>query len=143
MGKFKYKFETIKSIKERFEKIVQKELAVINIDIERLKEKVEILKDELRETKIKKLQNKSTTINDLQFYSKHEGYCERKINLLKKEIDKKKIEKDKKLKELVKKSKETKTFEKLKEKHLEEFIKKQDKLEQIELDEIAVKGFNR
>ncbi len=143
MAKFKFKFETIKSIKERFEKIVQKELAVINLEIERLKEEVQLLKKELKETKIKKLKNHSTSINELQFYSKHENYCERKINLLRKEIDKKNIEKEKKIKELVKKSKETKTFEKLREKHLEEFIKTQDKLEQIELDEIAVKEFNR
>jgi len=143
LAKFKFKFETIKSIKERFEKIVQKELAVINLEIEKLKEEVEILKKDLKETKIRKLKNKSTTINELQFFSKHENYCERKINFLIKEIDKKNIEKQKKMKELIKKTKETKTFEKLKEKHLEEFIKTQDKLEQIELDEIAVKEFNR
>ena len=143
MAKFKYKFEAIKSIKERFEKIVQKELAVIYLEIERLEGEVKLLKDELKETKIKKLQNHSTTINELQFYTKYENYCERKIKLFKKEIEKKNIEKEKKLKELVIKSKETKTFEKLKEKHLQEFIKTQEKLEQIELDEIAVKEFNR
>jgi flagellar protein FliJ len=143
LAKFKYKFETIKSIKERLEKIVQKELAVINLEIEKLKSELELLNKELKETKIKKLKKDSININELQFYSKHESYCERKINILRKEIEKKNIEKEKKIKELVKRSKETKTFEKLKEKHLEEFIKTQDKLEQKELDEIAVKEFSR
>ena len=62
---------------------------------------------------------------------------------MKKDLAKKNIEKENKVKELIKKSKETKTFEKLEEKHRAEFFKSQDKLEQIELDEIAVKEFNR
>ena len=45
--------------------------------------------------------------------------------------------------ELVEKSKETKMFEKLKIKHHGEFIKDQNKLEQIELDDIATKKFVR
>ncbi|MFZ1290312.1 MAG: flagellar export protein FliJ [Melioribacteraceae bacterium] len=143
MAKFKYKFETIKSIKERFEKIVMKELSIINLEIERLKKEIEALKLELKETKLKKLTYSTIKINDLQFYAKHENYLERQIGLLRKELSKKNIEKEKKIKELIKKSKETKTFEKLEEKHRMEYFKTQDKLEQIELDEIAVKEFNR
>ncbi|MCB0732389.1 MAG: flagellar FliJ family protein, partial [Ignavibacteriae bacterium] len=43
--------------------------------------------------------------------------------------------------ELIKKSKETKTFEKLEDKHLAEFVKVQEKMEQKELDEFAVIDF--
>lgn len=143
MTKFKYKFETIKEIKERFEKIVMKELSVINLEIERIKKEIENLKRELWETKSKKLKKSSIKMNELQFYSKHENFIEWQINILKKDLAKKNIEKENKVKELIKKSKETKTFEKLEEKHRAEFFKSQDKLEQIELDEIAVKEFNR
>jgi flagellar export protein FliJ len=45
--------------------------------------------------------------------------------------------------ELVKKTQETKTFEKLEEKHLMEFLKAQDKIEQKEMDEFAVNEYLR
>ncbi len=54
MANFKYKFEAIKSIKERFEKIVQKELAVINNELERLKIEIDSLAKERKETRKKK-----------------------------------------------------------------------------------------
>ncbi|MCB0743052.1 MAG: flagellar FliJ family protein [Ignavibacteriales bacterium] len=143
MTKFKYKFEAIKNIKERFEKIVQKEIAIINLDIDNLKTEIERLNNERKGTRLKKLTNSSVKISDLQFYSKHENYLESQMKILRKMVEKKNIEKAKKLEELIKRSKETKTFEKLKEKHKDEHTKTQEKIEQLEMDEIAVKEFNR
>ena len=85
MTKFKYKFEAIKDIKERFEKIVQKEIAIINLDIDNLKTEIERLNNERKGTRLKKLTNSSVKISDLQFYSKHENYLESQIKILKKQ----------------------------------------------------------
>ncbi len=141
MAKFKYKFETIKGIKQRLEKKTQKELAVIDVDIAKNNSKILELVTLLKEQKKKKLEKKSKTIKEYHFDEKYESYLVEQIELIRKYITNKKIERNKKLQELVNKSKETKTFEKLEEKHFTDFIKTQEKLEQKEMDEFAVKGF--
>ena len=141
MAKFKYKFKSIKEIKERLEKKTQKELSIIDLEIAKNKEKITELNKLVKEGKIKMLNQDSIKVSELHFYSKYESYLLSQIELLQKHIQEKKIERQNKLNELVQKSKETKTFEKLEEKHFTEFVKEQDKIEQNELDEIAVQKF--
>jgi flagellar export protein FliJ len=141
LAKFKYKFDIIKEIKQQLEKKAQKELAVIDVDIANNNNKIFELAKLLKEQKKKKLDKKSKTIKEYHFDEKYESYLVEQIELIRKYIAKKKIERNKKLQELIKKSKETKTFEKLEEKHFADFIKTQEKLEQKEMDEFAVKEF--
>ena len=141
MAKFKYKFKSIKEIKERLEKKTQKELSIIDLEIAKNKEKITELNKLVKKGKIKMLNQDSIKVSELHFYSKYESYLLSQIELLQKHIQEKKIERQNKLNELVQKSKETKTFEKLEEKHFTEFVKEQDKIEQNELDEIAVQKF--
>ncbi len=141
MGKFKYKFKAIKEIKERLEKKAQKELAVVDMDIANKNNEILELAKQLKEHKRKKLEEKNKKIIELHFYEKYESYLNEQIGLIRNYISQKKIERNEKLAELVKKSKETKTFEKLEESHLTEFVKVQDKLEQKEMDEFAVNEF--
>ena len=141
MAKFKYKFDTIKGIKQRLEKKTQKELAVIDLDIANSNKKIFDLAKLLKEQKKKKLEKKSKTIKEYHFDEKYESYLVDQMELIRKHIADKKIERNKKLEELVKKTKETKTFEKLEEKHFADFVKTQEKLEQKEMDEFAVKKF--
>jgi flagellar FliJ protein len=139
MAKFNYKFETIKKVKQIVEKKVQKEISVIELEIE--KRKVEI--KELEAEKIKTLEElrskKSLKISELQFANNFEKLMDEKIEAIKNEILGLEKTKQKKLEELTQKSKETKMFEKLEEKHLQQFIIEQNKLEQIEIDDIATK----
>lgn len=141
MAKFKYKFDAIKEIKQRLEKKTQKELAVIDLDIAHNNNKILKLASLLKEQKKKKLEKKSKAIKEYHFDEKYESYLVEQIELIRNYIAKKKIERNKKLQELVEKSKETKTFEKLEEKHFAAFVKTQEKLEQKEMDEFAVKEF--
>ena len=141
MAKFKYKFEAIKKIKQMMEKKVQKEVAIIELEIERKKTEIKELNKQIKNEKTKILNSKSRKASELHFYSMYENYLINKIDEIKAELVLKKEERIKKLKELEEKIKETKIFEKLEEKHLQEFIIEQDKLEQLELDEIAVKEF--
>ena len=141
MAKFKYKFDTIKGIKQRLEKKTQKELAVIDLDIANNNKKIFDLAILLKEQKKKKLEKKSKTIKEYHFDEKYESYLVDQMELIRKYVADKKIERNKKLKELVKKTKETKIFEKLEEKHFTDFVRTQEKLEQKEMDEFAVKEF--
>lgn len=141
MTKFKYKFDTIKDVKQRLEKKTQKELALIDLDIANNKNRIYELAKLLKEQKKKKLEKKSKTIKEYHFDEKYESYLVEQMELIRKYIVSKKIERNKKLEELVRKAKETKTFEKLEEKHFTDFIKEQEKIEQNEMDEFAVKEF--
>ena len=141
MAKFKYKFKSIKEIKERIEKKVQKELAVIDLDIANKRAEIKKLQELKLKHKKKKIESQYAKLNDLHFYEKYEAYLNEQIEVLNQEIDKRNIERKNKLEELVEKSKETKTFEKLEEKHFESFRIAQEKQDQLEMDEIAVKEF--
>lgn len=142
MAKFKYKYETIKSIKERLEKKAQKDLATIDLEIANKKKEINNLLNQLKEEKKRKINDKAK-ITELHFYEKYESYVFEQVEHLQEYIKKKMEEREEKMQELLKRTKETKTFEKLKEKHLEEYNKELDAREQKDLDEFALKGFVR
>jgi len=141
MAKFNYRFESIKQIKKRYEKKVQKEVAVIDIEIKKKEAQIFEINKKLKFEREKILEKGSKKASDLHFYSMYENYLLNEKDKIKHELEIKKREKKIKLKELEEKTKETKIFEKLEEKHLEEFTLEQNKIEQLELDEIAVKKF--
>lgn len=143
MAKFQYKFKTIKDIKERLEKKAQKELAIIDLEINNKNEEIIELTKQLQECNRQKLESKSNKLKDLHFYEKYQRFLIEQIELVQKYILARKKERAKKMIELVKKSQETKTFETLEEKHLTEFLKTQDKLDQKEMDEFAVNEYLR
>lgn len=141
MAKFKYKFETIKGIKQNLEKKTKKELAVIDLEISKKTIEIQELSNLLKEQKRKKIDRQTKTVREYHFDEKYESFIVEKIGIIQKYLTGKKNERKKKLEELVKNSKETKIFEKLEEKHLTDFIKSQEKSEQKEMDEFAVNGF--
>ena len=141
MTKFKYKFKAIKEIKKRFEKKAQKDLAVIDLDISNKKNEIIEITNKLKEQKIKKLTDKNKTIAKFHFDEKYESYLVNQIEVLQSYIAKRMVERKVKVEELVQKSKETQTFEKLEETHLSEFIKIENEIEQKEMDEFAVTEF--
>jgi len=141
MAKFKYRFESIKQIKKRYEKKVQKEVAVIDLEIRKREQQIDELYTQSKSEKTKVLEKGSKKASELHFFSMYDNYLMNEIDGIKQVIEIKKIEKEKKLIELLEKTKETKIFEKLEEKHFEEFTIEQNKKEQLELDEIAVTKF--
>ncbi|MEE9430540.1 MAG: flagellar export protein FliJ [Melioribacteraceae bacterium] len=141
MAKFKYRFESIKEIKKRYEKKVQKEVAVIDLEIKKREQQIIELHEKSKNEKIKILEKGTKKVSELHFFSMYDNYIMNEIDNVKQEIEIKKIEKEKKIIELAEKTKETKIFEKLEEKHFEEFKIEENKKEQLELDEIAVTKF--
>ncbi|MBU2492268.1 MAG: flagellar FliJ family protein [Bacteroidetes bacterium] len=143
MAKFNYKFASVQRIKNTIEKKVQKELSVIDLEIEKAKIKLSELEAEKKRRKEELKLKKSVKVAELNFYDNFEKNMIVKINSVEKEILNLETSRRIKQEELVEKSKETKMFEKLEIKHHGEFLKEQDKLEQIELDDIATKKFVR
>ena len=141
MAKFKYKFKSIKEIKQQLEKKTQKELAIIELEIANKKSEINRLMELLKVQKVKKLGKQSKTITELHFDEKYESYLVEQMEILDKYIEEKNMERKNKLEELVDKAKETKTFEKLEEKHFTQFVKEVEKKDQIEMDEFAVQEF--
>jgi flagellar FliJ protein len=143
LTKFKYRFATIKGVKQKFEKKAQRELAVIDLEINKKQQRIMQLKEIIKQNKENKIAEKHKKTDELHFYEKYECYLNEQLKICQDFIIKKAKQRENKLKELVKKSQETKTFEKLEEKHLADFLKDQDKLDQKEMDEFAVNEFSR
>ena len=143
MAKFNYKFASVQRIKYAIEKKTQKELSEIDIAIAKEIKKIADLEEERKKMKEEVLSKKSIKVVELKFYENFEKNVNEKIETIELEI--KRLQKKRKMKqeELVEKSKETKMFDKLEIKHYNEFIKEQNKLEQVELDDIATKKFVR
>lgn len=143
MAKFNYKFASVHRIKEAIEKKTKKELSIIDLEIERANKKIIEFEVEKKKRKEEVLAKKTLKVSELNFYDNFEKTINEKIESVKKEISVLQQQRIEKQHELVEKSKETKMFEKLEIKHYDEFRKEQNKLEQIELDDIATKKFAR
>ncbi len=139
MAKFKYKYQNIKRIKKIFEKEIQRQISEINIKIQKLNEYKEELIKEKENEKQKILAKNYVEGKELHFYSKFEKYINEKLEYVESKIKMLEKEKKEKVEELIEKSKETKIFEKLEEHHKTAFDNEQNKLEQLRMDEIALK----
>lgn len=143
MAKFKYKFESIKKVKKILEKKAQKELMVIESEINKIELDIENVLS-IKNNSRKVIYSKSNlTITEVRFQQGYERYLDEKVAKLKQILEEHKNKKAEKLKELAEKSKEHKVFERLKEKHYDDFLLEKNRKEQIEIDEIASIRFNR
>ncbi|MBI9073635.1 MAG: flagellar FliJ family protein [Melioribacteraceae bacterium] len=143
MAKFKYKYESLKRIKEALEKKVQREINVIDIDIRRCENEVVGMNGKKTEQKEKMYAKKNLKNSELQFLNNFMNYMDGQIRQKKEEITRLNRSREHKLLELIEKSKELKVFSVLEEKHLEQFTYEQNKIEQNELDEIASKKITK
>ena len=141
MNKFVYRFETVKNVKEKLEKKVQRELAVIESQIEICKKDFNILLEE--ETRNKPNGKRRTKISEINFNKGYELYMVKRKNAVLHRIGELNNQKEKKITELVQKSKEHKIFDTLEEKHREVFYEEQNKEENGVINEIAIQRFLR
>ncbi len=143
MGKFKYKFENIHRIKKTLEKKVQREISEIELEIDKRKSDIKTLLAEKHNKQAELKKRKTLKVSELQFHEQFFNNIDAKVLELSQEIEKLNEIREQKMEELIEKSKETKMFEKLEEKHFEKFQKEENKLEQLEMDDIATKKFVR
>lgn len=143
MSRFKYRFAEIKKIKETLEKKAQKELSVLEYEIERQQEEILRILKEKSERKTNLIGEKTRRLSDLQFGQHYERLLDSKVREARAKAEKLEQQKEEKLLELRKRSRERKTFELLEEKHRAEYNEEQMRLERIEFDDIATKKFIR
>lgn len=142
MANFKYKFESVKKVKEALEKKAKKEVAVIELEIEKLNDKKKEIYNDIETSRGNNKDNK-IRVAEIQARKSYEYALEKQIELIDNNIFKLDKEKKIKLSDLIKKSQEHKMFETLEEIHRESFAMEQNKAELNKYDEIATQKFVR
>jgi flagellar export protein FliJ len=143
MTKFNYKYESIKNVKKNLEKKSQKELAAIDIKIEKVRKDIRELEKKRNQIIINESSNKTIKISEIHSKINYGNYLNEMINMHQKMLNIYNDERNEKLEELVSKSKEHKIFKTLEEKTQQEFIFEDNKLQQNQLDDISVQKFSR
>ncbi|HOJ06329.1 MAG: flagellar export protein FliJ [Ignavibacteriota bacterium] len=142
MSKFKFKFESVKNVKEAFEKKAQKELAQIDLFISKHEDIKQKLIDEINELR-KSAYKRKMNISELQFLGGYDSVLRQQVDMQTEVIKQLEKKRAKKIEEVIVKSKEKKMLNQLEETHKENFIKEENSIEMKYFDEIAVQNFNR
>ncbi len=142
MSKFVYKFEAIRQVKESLEKKAQKEVAVIELEIDKLnKEYNKILEEE--NSSRRSFFSKNTLAGEIKFKKNYELYLAKMRNDLTEKISKLNYQKEIKISELIQKSKEHKIFDSLEETLHENYNHEEKHKEKLFVDELATQKFIR
>jgi flagellar export protein FliJ len=142
MSKFRFKFESVRKVKEAFEKKAQKELAQIDLFItkhQELRQKLEDEINDLRNSAYKKRMN----VSELQFLGGYDTVLKQQIEMQSEVISQLEKKRIKKIEEVVVKTKEKKILNQLEETHRDNFYKDINSIEMKNFDEIAVQNFNK
>ncbi len=140
---FKYKFESIKKIKESLEKKAQKEVALVDLQIDQVKLEMEKLDNIFKALRINVREHRTMKAAEIHHIAKYEDYLVSEQKLLEKKIEDLEKLRTAKFEELQAKQKEHKMFEIMKEKHFAVYTLESNRLEQISIDEIASQKFSR
>jgi len=142
MSKFVYKFRSIQKVKEVLQKKVQKEIALIDMEIENFKNEYSRISEEKMESK-RNFNQKDVSIGEIKFRKNYELCLDRKMVVILENIEKLNKKKEIKLLELVQKSKEQKIFDSLEEVYHDNFNKEQNRSELKFIDELATQKYVR
>ena len=142
MANFKYKFESVKKVKENLEKKAQKEVALVDLEIEKLKQSyIDLEKNGVEG--LAKQESNNVSVGDLKFEKNYLNLIKNRLAEIQNNLFKLEKLREKKIGELIQKSKEHKMFNALEESHLERFMQEQNKNEMLFIDEIATQKFSR
>jgi flagellar export protein FliJ len=140
MSKFNFKYDSIKKVKDILEKKVQKEIAFIDMEIDKnIYEREKLILE--AEENIKN--RKSNRVSELKAIENFKRSIEKKIEIIEKQIVALEKQKEEKMKELIEKSKENKIFQTLEEAHLEDFKHEENLKDEGKINEIATQKFIR
>ncbi|GMU94927.1 MULTISPECIES: flagellar export protein FliJ [Ignavibacterium] len=141
MAKFIFRLDSIKRVKENYEKKAKRELAAINNyinDHQKIKEKLIEEVNSLRNNVRPKM-----TASELKFLGGYKSYLSSKIKNEESELTRLDQEKKRKISEVMQRAKEKKILNQLEEHQLNEFLKEANKTELKQFDEIAIQNFSR
>lgn len=141
MSKFTYKFDAIRKVKESLEKKVQKEVAEIDLSIDKYTHELQKLSDEEKEQSEKF--SKNIKIVELKERRAYLVSLKKKMENVQLQISALYLQREKKINELVQKSKEHKIFDSLEDVYREQFYEEEKRLEMIQVNETATQRFAR
>jgi flagellar export protein FliJ len=142
MSNFKFKFESVRKVKEMFEKKSQKELAQIDLFITKHQALRLKLIDEINDLRNSVYKTKMN-IAELQFIDGYDNVLRQQIEMQTEVIIQLEKKREKKIEEVVVKTKEKKMLNQLEETHKENYNKEANTVELKFFDEIAVQNFNK
>ena len=142
MAKFVYKFESIKKVKEALEKKAQKEVALIEMEIDKQRSEYNRIADKESSSRRNGIK-KEVSVAEIKFKKNYEQYLSRQKAAVMEKIIQLEKNKKTKLEELVQKSKEHKIFDSLEENYHDNFNKEQSQQELKFIDELATQKFIR
>ncbi len=141
MPKFIYKFDTIRKVKESLEKKAQKEVAEIDLSIQKYKKNLQKLMDEEKAES-----SKFTTNIKIMELKERQAYLvslKKKIENVQLQINALYLQREKKIRELIQKSKEHKIFDSLEDVYREQFNEEEKRVEMVQVNETATQRFVR
>jgi len=141
MSKFTYKFDAIRKVKESLEKKVQKEVAEIDLSIDRYKLELQKLSDEEKEQSEKF--SKNIKIVELKERRAYLVSLKKKMENVQLQISALYLQREKKINELIQKSKEHKIFDSLEDVYRDQFNEEEKRLEMVQVNETATQRFVR
>lgn len=141
MSKFTYKFDAIRKVKESLEKKVQKEVAEIDLSIDKYKRELQKLTDEEKEESEKF--SKNIKIVELKERRAYLVSLKKKMENVQLQISALYLQREKKINELIQKSKEHKIFDSLEDVYRDQFNEEEKRLEMVQVNETATQRFVR
>lgn len=142
MSKFNYRFASLLNAKEIFEKKIKEDISLINREISNLKAHLEIVFEERKKTQ-HEMTERSLKVSEFQCAKMYDSLLAKQIQLTEKKIEQLLMKKEEKQIELIEKKKEVRAFEILKENQLEKFTIDERRKELKDLNEIAIRNYNR
>ncbi|AFH50242.1 Hypothetical protein IALB_2539 [Ignavibacterium album JCM 16511] len=141
MAKFIFRLDSVKRVKENYEKKAKRELAVINNyinDHQKLREKLIDEVNSLRNNVKPRM-----SASELKFLGGYKNSLNIQIKNEEAELSRLEQEKKRKVSELMQRAKEKKILSQLEEHQHKEFVKEENKTELKQFDEIAIQNFSR
>ena len=142
MKKFSFSLEKVLEVKEIEEKVIQKNLLLLQHEIFEIEKKITLIAEKISEVKAKVCSLSMKQINTVEIML-HYKYIESLTNeteIHKNTINNLRISEQKIKIQLIEKSKERKALERLKEIKYEEFRKEYNKEQQLFLDDISIQN---
>ena len=142
MANFSYKFKSVQKVKEILKKQAQKEVAIIDIEIDRWnKEYADLVVESFHLRKC--MSANKIKANELQQNKNYELTIIIRQKAIEENIKQLNSEREMKMQQLIKKNQEFEVFNTLEEIYKEEVLKEENRLDLIRTDEIATERYVR
>ncbi len=140
--KFKFKYDSLLSIKELLIEEKDKELRKLNLKIEEKKQLINSLREEALNILERNASKNMRSVN-LQNLKSYQSYLIEKEKREREELKTLMEQKDRLVAKIVELNKEKKIIEKLKEKYFQNFLEEENRRDQKAMNDFAVQSFVR